>query len=121
MDRTVKNSILKRRLRRKNRIRKKIRGTAERPRVSVFISNKNVSAQVIDDDSGKTLVSASTVEKGAVQKGKDREAAKWVGSALSEKALGAGIKAVVFDRNGYRYHGKVKELAEAMREKGLSL
>lgn len=112
---------LKRLKARKARIRKKISGTKERPRVSVFLSNKNVFAQLIDDKAGKTIVSASTKDKDAGATGKNRDAAKWVGSAISEKALNIGIKQVVFDRNGKRYHGKVKDLADAMREKGLTL
>jgi len=112
---------LKRLKSRKARIRKKISGTADRPRVSVFLSNKNVFAQLIDDKAGKTIVSVSTKDKDAGATGKNRDAAKWVGSAISEKALNVGIKQVVFDRNGKRYHGKVKDLADAMREKGLML
>ena len=104
------------------RVRRKISGTAERPRLCVFISNKNIYAQVIDDVEGKTLVAASTVEadiKNAVEHGGDKNAAKAVGEAVAKKALDAGITNVVFDRGGYIYTGRVKELAEAAREAGL--
>ena len=111
----------KRRRGRKARIRKALRGTAARPRVTVYFSNRNVFAQIVDDDAGRTLVSASSAEKSAEVRGKNKSAAKWVGSALGEKAAGVGIKSAVFDRNGYRYHGRVKELADAIREKGISM
>jgi large subunit ribosomal protein L18 len=106
---------------RKVRVRRKTHGVASKPRATVYFSNKNIIAQIIDDEAGKTLVSASTLEKGSAIKGKNREAAKKIGSELAERAKGAGISTVVFDRNGYLYHGKVKDLADAMREKGLSL
>ena len=106
---------------RKFRIRKKIKGVPERPRVSVFFSNSSIIAQVIDDESGKTLAAVSTGQKDAAEKGRNRKAAKWVGEAVAEKALEKGISKVVYDRNGRLYHGKVKELAEAMRSKGLLL
>lgn len=121
MDKLVKDKSVKRRLGRKYRIRKKVVGTADCPRVTVFFSNKNVYAQMIDDATGKTLVAASTKDKGAATTGKNREAAKWVGGAISEKAKGVNITRAVFDRNGYKYHGRVKELADAIREKGISL
>lgn len=111
----------KRWLGRKARIRTKISGTAQTPRVSIFFSNKNVFAQIIDDGAGKTLASASTCDKEAQAKGKNKSAAKYVGATLGEKAAGLGIKKAVFDRNGYSYHGKVKELADAIKEKGISL
>ena len=104
------------------RVRRKISGTAERPRLCVFRSNKHIYAQVIDDVEGKTLVAASTVEadiKNAVEHGGDKNAAKAVGEAVAKKALDAGITNVVFDRGGYIYTGRVKELAEAAREAGL--
>ncbi|MGN0194327.1 MAG: 50S ribosomal protein L18 [Pseudoramibacter sp.] len=104
------------------RVRRKISGTAERPRLCVFRSNKHIYAQVIDDVAGKTLVAASTVEediKDAVKHGGDKDAAKAVGEAVAKKALAAGIENVVFDRGGYIYTGRVKELAEAAREAGL--
>lgn len=103
---------------RKARIRKKINGSAERPRVSIFLSNQKITAQVIDDESGKTLAAASSSEEG---KGKNRAAAVWVGATVAERAMTNGVKSVVFDRNGRLYHGRVKDLAEAMREKGLKL
>lgn len=112
--------ILRRQLKaRKFRIRKKVRGIAARPRVNVFFSNKNIFAQVIDDDAGKTIVSCSTLGKDSSIKGKNRSAAKQLGSVLAEKAKSAGVTSMVFDRNGRRYHGKVKEIAEAIREKGI--
>jgi len=102
------------------RIRKKITGTAERPRLAVHFSNKNVYAQIIDDGSGKTLASASTLVKSIGGKGKaGKEAAARVGSAVAEAARGAKIKKVVFDRGGFQFHGKVKALADAAREAGL--
>ena len=106
---------------RKARIKKKIRGVAGRPRVSVYFSNRNITAQVIDDEAGKTLASVCSLEKGCPVKGKNLTAAKALGAALAEKVKTAGITAVVFDRNGKLYHGKVKAFAEAMREKGLVL
>lgn len=109
---------------RRNRIRKRIRkvsfGTAERPRLSIFRSNKEIYAQIIDDVSGKTLVAASSRDKqleGA--KGTKSELAQEVGKALAEKALAAGVETVSFDRGGYLYHGRVKSLAEGAREGGL--
>lgn len=105
----------------KYRIRKKISGTQEKPRLSVFRSNKHIYAQLIDDLSGKTLVAASSKTKDiAEQKEINKsEQAKLVGKMLSEKALTANIKSIVFDRNGYAYHGRVKALAEAVREGGI--
>lgn len=107
------------RLLRHTRVRTKISGTAERPRLDVFRSSKHIYAQIIDDASGKTLVSASTVEKDFDGYGGNKEAAKKVGQRVAEKALAAGITNVVFDRGGYIYHGRVKELAEGAREGGL--
>lgn len=102
------------------RIRKTIVGTPERPRISVFRSNKEIYAQIVDDTKGVTLVSASTREKElAGLKGTKIEKAAAVGKALAKKALEAGIETVAFDRNGYLYHGRVKALAEAAREGGL--
>ncbi|MCI8349913.1 MAG: 50S ribosomal protein L18 [Oscillospiraceae bacterium] len=109
----------KARLLRHTRVRTKISGTAERPRLDVFRSSKHIYAQIIDDASGKTLVSASTVEKDFDGYGGNKEAAKKVGQRVAEKALAAGITNVVFDRGGYIYHGRVKELAEGAREGGL--
>jgi large subunit ribosomal protein L18 len=100
------------------RIRKKINGTAERPRISVFRSNTQIYAQVIDDASGKTIVAASSIE--LKSKGKKTEIATQVGKNLADKAKGAGITNVVFDRSGYLFHGRVKALAEGAREGGLN-
>ncbi|MEM9982410.1 MAG: 50S ribosomal protein L18 [Bacteroidota bacterium] len=107
---------VKRRLRIKKGIRRQVYGTSERPRLSVFRSNTRIYAQIINDDEGKTLVSASSVE---VSEKVSIEVAKEVGKKLAEKALAADVKQVVFDRNGYLYHGKVKSLAEGAREGGL--
>jgi large subunit ribosomal protein L18 len=111
------------RLRRHVRLRKKVSGTAERPRLSVFRSLHHIYAQVIDDIQGVTLVSASTVEPEIRQKvgskGGNIEAAKVIGTAIAQKALEKGIKQVVFDRGGQIYHGRVKALASAARESGL--
>lgn len=112
----------KERLRKHARVRKKVFGTPERPRLNVFRSLKNIYAQIIDDTKGHTIVSASTIDpalKGKVAYGGNKEAAKMVGKLVAERALEKGIKTVVFDRGGYLYHGRVKELAEAAREAGL--
>lgn len=103
----------------RKRIRKVVKGTAERPRLAVFRSNKQIYAQLIDDLSGKTLLAASSSDKGAETKGPKIEQAKSVGKSIAEKALAAGVKEVVFDRGGYLYHGRVKSLAEGAREGGL--
>jgi len=109
-----------RRLKIKKRIRKTISGTAERPRMSVFRSNKQIYVQLIDDTKGYTLVSAKSTENGIDQEKitKIEQAAK-VGALVAEKAKAAGIEEVVFDRNGYLYHGRVKSLADAARNGGL--
>lgn len=110
------------RIRRHNRVRRRVSGTPERPRLSVFRSSANIYAQVIDDTVGRTLVAASTIEKavGAELNGKTKtEQAKVVGRLIAERALAAGITKVVFDRGGYKYHGRVKALADAAREGGL--
>ena len=107
------------RLKRHKRVRGKISGTPERPRLNVFRSNTNIYAQVIDDVTGKTLASASSLEKGFEGKGSDCEAAKKVGLTVAERAKAAGIETVVFDRGGYVYHGRVQALAEGAREGGL--
>lgn len=107
------------RIRRHMRVRKNISGTAERPRLNVYRSLNNIYAQVIDDVKGVTLVAASSLDKGFEGYGGNIEAAKAVGKAVAEKALAAGIKAVVFDRGGYVYHGRVAALAEGAREGGL--
>ena len=107
------------RARRHARVRNKISGTAERPRLCVFRSNTNIYVQIIDDVAGKTLVSASTVDKEVKTKSANKEAAKEVGTLIAKKAKEHKIENVVFDRGGYIYHGIVKELAEAAREGGL--
>ena len=113
-------SKLERRNKIKVHIRSKILGTAERPRMTVYRSNKQISVQLINDKEGKTLVSASSLEKEiASQKVTKTEQAALVGKAIAEKARTAGIEAVLFDRNGYLYHGRVKQLADAAREAGL--
>ena len=109
----------KQRLRRHKRVRAKISGTAARPRLCVFRSNANIYAQVIDDENGVTLLSASTLDKEFNGYGGNREAAKAVGTMIAKKAAEKGITEVVFDRGGYVYHGRVKELADAAREGGL--
>jgi large subunit ribosomal protein L18 len=104
-----------------SRIRKKVSGSAERPRLAVFRSLNHIYAQVIDDVSGKTLATASTAEKAlGIKTGGNVEAAKTVGKAISERAQAAGISNVVFDRGGYLYHGRVKALIDATREAGLN-
>lgn len=109
-----------RRYRIKKRIRKVVSGTAERPRLNVFRSNKQIYAQLIDDMSGKTLMAVSSLNKDFVgAEGTKIEIAAKIGKAIAEKAIAAGISAVVFDRNGYLYHGRVKQLADAAREGGL--
>ena len=104
---------------RHTRVRNKIVGTTERPRLAVFRSNKGIYAQVIDDTNANTLVAASTLDKEVATKASNIQAAKEVGELIAKRAIKAGIKAVVFDRGGYIYHGKVKALAEAAREAGL--
>jgi len=104
-----------------SRIRKKVRGTADRPRLAVFRSLNHIYAQVIDDDSGKTIATASTTEKAlAGSSGGNIDAAKRVGAAVAERAKAAGVENVVFDRGGYVYHGRVKALLDATREAGLN-
>ena len=112
-----------RRLRRKRRVRKRVTGTGERPRLTVSRSHKNIYAQIIDDTAGRTIVAASTMEKPLRKKLGDNSgnkgAAQEVGAVLAAKAGKAGIRKVVFDRNGYPFHGRVKALAEAARKGGL--
>ncbi|HAK42286.1 MAG TPA: 50S ribosomal protein L18 [Clostridium sp.] len=106
--------------RRHLRVRKKIHGTAERPRLAVFRSEKNIYAQIIDDVAGRTLVAASSLDKDfSLKVGSNKEAAKLVGEAVAKKAIEVGITEVVFDRGGYVYHGRVQMLAEGAREAGL--
>ena len=107
------------RLKRHARVRGKISGTAECPRLAVYRSNKNIYAQIIDDVKGATLVSASSLEAGFEGIGSNKEAAKKVGKMVAERAVQKGIEVVVFDRGGYIYHGRVSELAEGAREGGL--
>lgn len=110
-----------RRTRRKAGIRRQVFGVPDRPRLTVFRSGRHIYAQVIDDLSGRTLAAASTVEKSSAgASGSNCAAAKNVGSAIAERASKAGIKKIVFDRNGNRYHGRVKALADAAREGGLA-
>ena len=108
------------RLRRHRRVRGKIRGTAERPRLFVFRSNRGIFAQLIDDDAGKTIAGASWMELPKSFKGDKTEQATEVGKRLAAAAKKAGIESVVFDRGGYLYHGRVKALADGAREGGLS-
>lgn len=111
------------RQRRHARVRRKVSGTAERPRLNVYRSNQHIYAQVIDDITGQTLVSASTLDKDLrveLSEMSSEDRAKAVGKAVAERANAAGIQAVVFDRGGYPYHGRVKILAEASREAGLA-
>jgi len=112
-------SKLKRRAKIKRRIRKKITGTSKTPRLSVFRSNKQIYAQIIDASKGVTLASASTFKNKAAEKKNKSEQAQVVGKELAEKAIKAGVESVVFDRNGYLYHGRVKSLADSAREGGL--
>ena len=111
-----KNVIRKKR---HNRVRRTLSGTAERPRLNVYRSNKNIYAQLIDDVNGVTLASASTVDKELEINGSNVDAAKAVGAAVAKRAIDKGYKSVVFDRGGYLYHGRIKALAEAAREEGL--
>ena len=114
-----KSDSNKARLKRHVRVRGKISGTAERPRLNVFRSNSNIYAQLIDDVAGVTLASASTVEKDFTEYGGNADAAKAVGKKIAERAAEKGIKECVFDRGGYIYHGRVASLAEGAREGGL--
>ena len=107
------------RLKRHKRVRGKISGTPERPRLAVYRSNAHISAQIIDDINGVTLVSANTYEKNFEGIGSNKEAARKVGKMVAERAKAKGIENVVFDRGGYVYHGRVQELAEGAREGGL--
>jgi len=113
---TEKNAI---RERIHKRIRRKLAGNTERPRLAVYRSTAHIYAQVIDDSQGKTLVSASSVDKGGKTNGGNVAAAKAIGKLVAERAKEKGIKSVVFDRGGYQYHGRVKALADAAREAGL--
>jgi len=115
--------INKQRVRRAFRVRNKVRGTADRPRLTIFRSSLHISAQVINDETGETLVAASTQQKniaGSLKSTSTVEAAKAVGKAIAERALAAGVTKVAFDRGHYRYHGKVAALAQSAREAGLN-
>ncbi|EJL76138.1 MULTISPECIES: 50S ribosomal protein L18 [Chryseobacterium] len=112
-------SKLEKRIRIKRRVRGKISGSSELPRLSVYKSNKEIYAQLIDDKDGKTLVAASSREKGVDAKGTKIEVSAAVGKAIAAKAIAAGIENIVFDRNGFVYHGRVKALADGAREGGL--
>ena len=120
----MKADVLKsvRRQRRKRRVRKSVLGTPDRPRLTVFRSHKNIYAQIVDDFAGRTLVAASTMAdpvRTQLSYGGNKAAAGAVGAELAKKAVEAGIKKVIFDRNGYAFHGRVKELADAARKGGL--
>ena len=106
------------RLRRRRRVRAKVRGSAERPRLSVFRSNRGIQAQLIDDDAGRTLASVSWMEGDLKELDRTEQATK-AGELLAQRAKDAGVETCVFDRGGYRYHGRVKALAEGAREGGL--
>ena len=114
-----KPSSNKARVKRHGRVRNKISGTAQRPRLNVFRSAKHIYAQIIDDVAGATLACASSLEKGFEGTGSNKEAAKKVGLQIAQAAKAKGIEEVVFDRGGYIYHGRVKDLAEGAREGGL--
>jgi large subunit ribosomal protein L18 len=116
--------VARQRDRRRFRVRKRLKGTAERPRLSIKRTHKQVYCQLIDDEAGRTLLSASTLDKdlrGELKNGGNKDAAAAVGKSVAEKALAAGIKSMCFDRGQYKYHGRVAQLAEAVREAGISL
>lgn len=116
-------AIAQQRQRRRFRVRKRVRGSAARPRLAIFRSHKHMYAQVVDDMAGRTLAAASTVDKdvlGSLRYGGNKSAAQVVGKAIAERALAAGIKQVAFDRGACQYHGRVQALAQAAREAGLS-
>ncbi len=115
-------TILRQRERRRFRVRRSIRGTAERPRLTVFRSHKHISAQIVDDSTGRTLASASSTDKSlrdGVGFGGNKQAAEAIGKAVAERAKAAGVKQVCFDRGSFRYHGRVAALADAARAAGL--
>ena len=116
--RTSQKQII--RFKHKKRIRSKLTGTTERPRLVVFRSNSNIYAQLIDDVKAHTIAAASTVEKELIKAGANVDGAKLVGQLIAKRAQAKGVKAVVFDRGGYLYHGKIKALADAAREAGLN-
>lgn len=117
-NRTSQKQVI--RFKHKKRIRSKLSGTTERPRLVVFRSNANMYAQLIDDTKAHTIVAASTVEKELAKAGSNIEGAKLVGQLVAKRAQAKGVKNVVFDRGGYLYHGKIKALADAAREAGLN-
>jgi len=120
MGQAINNLKLVRREQRKSRVSGSVRGSTERPRLSVFRSVKHIYAQIIDDTTGKTLLSVNSDQKDvALKHGGNKSAATAVGKALASKAVAKGITQVAFDRNGYQYHGRVKALADAAREGGL--
>lgn len=120
MNHTTNKLKLTRRTQRKARTSGSVRGSTERPRLSIFRSVKNIYAQIIDDTTGKTIVAVSSVSKGvALKHGGNKNAATEIGKAIATKAIEKGVTQVAFDRNGYRYHGRVKALADAAREAGL--
>jgi large subunit ribosomal protein L18 len=115
-------TILKQRQRRSFRVRKRTRGSAERPRLSIFRSHRHIYAQVIDDLGGRTVASASTADeqlRGAVKYGGNKQAAETVGKTVAERAIAAGVTQVCFDRGPFQYHGRVQALADAARKAGL--
>jgi len=115
-------TILRQRIRRRHRVRRHIRGTTERPRLAVFRTHKHIYAQIIDDSAGRTLASASSMDKqirDAIGFGGNKQAAEAIGKAVAERAQAAGVKKVCFDRGEFRYHGRVAALAEAARAAGL--
>ena len=112
-------TIAVQRQRRRYRVRKALRGSAERPRLSVFRSHKNISAQIIDDDSAQTLAAASSLEKSFDKYGGNKAAAEAIGKAIAQRALAAGVTKICFDRREYKYHGRVAALADAARAAGL--
>ena len=107
------------RLRRRRRVRAKVRGTAQRPRISVFRSNRGIAAQLIDDQAGRTLAAVNWIEP-ALRELRGSEQARRAGELLAQRAAAAGVQAAVFDRGGYQYHGRVQALADGAREGGLS-
>jgi len=115
----VRGSRKDARARRRKRVRKRVRGTAERPRLAVFRSNRYIYAQVIDDVEGRTLAAASSQEADLRTRSLNTDTASKVGALVASRAKGAGVQAVVFDRGGYKFHGRVKALADAAREEGL--
>jgi large subunit ribosomal protein L18 len=117
---TVTQRKPQRRLARRRRVRAKIKGTAARPRIAVFRSNRGISAQLIDDDRGHTLAAVAWTEESLRSLGR-MDQARRAGELLAERAKGAGVESAVFDRGGYRYHGRVKALAEGVREGGLTV